>query len=202
MRTKFKAWTEPYINEHPEVCLTKEQFISLECPINLEIGSGKGNFLMNMAKMFPDQLFVGIERNVTCAGITCKKLVDNEMTNAKLMWVDAGLLLPEVKDDVIDRVFLNFSDPWPKKRHAKRRLTAIQFLNSYYRVLKKGGRIIIKTDQKDLYDFTLENLPETKFNIIYQSENYQELDPFDTMTEYEESFRKEGLPIYRLILEK
>ncbi len=202
MRTKFKAWTEPYINEHPEVCLTKEQFVSLECPINLEIGSGKGNFLMNMAKMFPDQLFVGIERNVTCAGITCKKLVDNEMTNAKLMWVDAGLLLPEVKDDVIDRVFLNFSDPWPKKRHAKRRLTAIQFLNSYYRVLKKGGRIIIKTDQKDLYDFTLENLPETKFNIIYQSENYQELDPFDTMTEYEESFRKEGLPIYRLILEK
>jgi tRNA (guanine-N7-)-methyltransferase len=202
MRTKFKAWTEPYINEHPEVCLTKEQFISLECPINLEIGSGKGNFLMNMAKMFPDQLFVGIERNVTCAGITCKKLVDNEMTNAKLMWVDAGLLLPEVKDDVIDRVFLNFSDPWPKKRHAKRRLTAVQFLNSYYRVLKKGGRIIIKTDQKDLYDFTLENLPETKFNIIYQSENYQELDPFDTMTEYEESFRKEGLPIYRLILEK
>lgn len=202
MRTKFKAWTEPYINEHPEVCLTKEQFISLECPINLEIGSGKGNFLMNMAKMFPDQLFVGIERNVTCAGITCKKLVDNEMTNAKLMWVDAGLLLPEVKDDVIDSVFLNFSDPWPKKRHAKRRLTAIQFLNSYYRVLKKGGRIIIKTDQKDLYDFTLENLPETKFNIIYQTENYQELDPFDTMTEYEESFRKEGLPIYRLILEK
>ena len=202
MRTKFKAWTEPYINEHPEVCLTKEQFISLDCPINLEIGSGKGNFLINLAKMFPDQLFVGIERNVTCAGITCKKLVDNEMTNAKLMWVDAGLLLPEVKDDVIDRVFLNFSDPWPKKRHAKRRLTAIQFLNSYYRVLKKGGRIIIKTDQKDLYDFTLENLPETKFNIIYQTENYQELDPFDTMTEYEESFRKEGLPIYRLILEK
>ena len=154
MRTKFKAWTEPYINEHPEVCLTKEQFISLECPINLEIGSGKGNFLMNMAKMFPDQLFVGIERNVTCAGITCKKLVDNEMTNAKLMWVDAGLLLPEVKDDVIDRVFLNFSDPWPKKRHAKRRLTAIQFLNSYYRVLKKVEESLLKLTKK-IYTISL-----------------------------------------------
>ena len=202
MRTKFKAWTEPYINEHPEVCLTREQFISLDCPIYLEIGSGKGNFLMNMAKANPDKLFIGLERNVTCAGITCKKLVDNEMTNAKIMWIDAGILLPDVKDDVIDNVFLNFSDPWPKKRHAKRRLTAIQFLNSYYRVLKPGGRIIIKTDQKDLYDFTLENLPETKFKIAFQSEDYKELVSFDTMTEYEESFRKEGLPIYRLILEK
>lgn len=202
MRTKFKAWTEPYILEHPEVCLTKEQFINLDCPIYLEIGSGKGNFLMNMANNNPDKLFVGIERNVTCAGITCKKLVDNEMKNAKLMWVDAAILLPEVKDDVIDNVFLNFSDPWPKKRHHKRRLTAIQFLNAYYRVLKPGGRIIIKTDQKDLYDFTLENLGETKFKIVFQTENYQELDEFDTMTEYEENFRKEGLPIYRLILEK
>lgn len=202
MRTKFKAWTQPYIEEHPEVCLTKEQFVSLTCPIYLEIGSGKGNFLMNMAKANEDKLFIGIERNVTCAGITCKKLVDNKMTNAKIMWLDAGILLPDVQDNFIDKVFLNFSDPWPKKRHAKRRLTAIQFLNAYYRVLKEGGTIIIKTDQKDLYDFTLENLPETKFKIIYQNENYQELDSFDTMTEYEESFRKEGLPIYRLILEK
>ena len=202
MRTKFKAWTEPYLNEHKEVTIEVATLVSLNDPFYLEIGSGKGQFLVNMAKRYPNKTFIGIERNVTCAGFTAKKLVEEEVKNAKILWDNADRVLIDLKDECIETIFLNFSDPWPKKRHAKRRLTASQYLAAYYRVLKPQGKVIIKTDQKDLYDFTLENLEESKFKIIYKTENYEELDEFDSLTEYEENFREEGLPIYRIILEK
>ena len=202
MRTKFKAWTEPYIKEHKEVTFDVATLASFSKPYYLEIGSGKGQFILDMAKKFPDKFFVGVERNVTCAGFSAKKLVDNQIANAKIMWVNADEILNELKEGSVTGIFLNFSDPWPKKRHAKRRLTADRYLSSYYRILKKDGYLIIKTDQKDLYDFTLENLSSSSFKLVLQTENYQELDEFDTLTEYEESFRNEGLPIYRIILQK
>ena len=202
MRTKFKAWTEPYIKEHPEVMFDIEQLLSFNKPFFLEIGSGKGQFLLDMAKKFPDKFFIGVERNVTCSGITCKKLVENEITNAKLMYIDAEVLMKEIKDDSIESIFLNFSDPWPKKRHHKRRLTAESYLNNYYRVLKRGGHLIIKTDNVDLFAFTLENIDNSKFKIVSKTDNYQDYDEFDTMTEYEKSFREEGIPIHRIVLEK
>ena len=202
MRTKFKAWTEPYIKEHPEVMFSLEQLLAFDQPFYLEIGSGKGQFLLDMAKKFPDKFFIGVERNVTCSGITCKKLVDNEITNAKLMYIDAEVLMKEVKDDSIESIFLNFSDPWPKKRHHKRRLTAESYLNNYYRVLKNGGRLIIKTDNVDLFAFTVENIGNSKFKVISKTDDYQDYDNFDTMTEYEKSFRDDGVPIHRIVLEK
>lgn len=202
MRTKFKAWTEPYIKEHPEVMFNLEQLLAFDQPFYLEIGSGKGQFLLDMAKKFPGKFFIGVERNVTCSGITCKKLVDNEITNAKLMYIDAEVLMKEVKDDSIESIFLNFSDPWPKKRHHKRRLTAESYLNNYYRVLKNGGRLIIKTDNVDLFAFTVENIGNSKFKVISKTDDYQDYDDFDTMTEYEKSFRDDGVPIHRIVLEK
>ena len=202
MRTKFKAWTEPYIKEHPEVMFTEEQLLSFKNAYYLEIGSGKGQFLIDMAKKFPNKFFVGIERNVTCSGFTAKKLVENEINNAKLMFINAEVLLPNIKDNSVDGIFLNFSDPWPKKRHHKRRLTAISYLNNYYRILKAGARLMIKTDNTDLFSFTKENLDQTKFKVIYLNENYVEHDDFDCMTEYEQSFREEGVAIHRIVLEK
>lgn len=202
MRTKYKAWTKPYLQEHKEVQIDIPSLSALTCPYFLEIGSGKGQFILNMAKNNPNKLFIGVERNQTCAGFTAKKLVDEHIENAKIMWENADRILMDLPDNVVDIIFLNFSDPWPKKKHAKRRLTATQYLSAYYRVLKKDGKIIMKTDQKDLYDFTLENLEETKFHIIYKTENYETLDDFDVTTEYEDDFRKEGLPIYRIILQK
>ena len=202
MRTKFKAWTEPYIKNHPEVGLDIPSLVNLNKPYYLEIGSGKGQFILDMALKNPDKTFIGVERNVTCAGFTAKKLVDNKIENAKIMWVNADEILTELKEGSVEGIFLNFSDPWPKKRHAKRRLTADRYLSSYFKVLKPGARLIIKTDQKDLYDFTLENLETSPFKLIYKTEDYQTLDEFDTITEYEASFREEGLPIYRIILEK
>ena len=202
MRTKFKAWTEPYIKDHPEVGLDIPSLVNLNKPYYLEIGSGKGQFILDMALKNPDKTFIGVERNVTCAGFTAKKLVDNKIENAKIMWVNADEILTELKEGSVEGIFLNFSDPWPKKRHAKRRLTADRYLSSYFKVLKPGARLIIKTDQKDLYDFTLENLETSPFKLIYKTEDYQTLDEFDTITEYEASFREEGFPIYRIILEK
>ena len=202
MRTKYKPWALPYIKEHQEVMFDLERLSHFEKPYYLEIGSGKGQFLVNMAKKFPDKYFIGVERNVTCCGFTAKKLVEEEVTNAKLMFINAELLMTEIKDNSIEGIFLNFSDPWPKKRHHKRRLTAISYLNNYYRVLKEHGRLIIKTDNPDLFAFTLENLAESKFKVISKTDDYQDIDEFDTMTEYEQSFREEGINIHRIVLEK
>ena len=202
MRTKFKAWAEPYLNEHPEVMFTEEQLASFNKPYYLEIGSGKGQFLVDMAKKFPDKFFIGVERNVTCCGFTAKKLVEEKVINAKLIFINVEVLFNIIKDESIDGIFLNFSDPWPKKRHHKRRLTAQSFLANYYRILKKGGRLMMKTDNPDLFSFTLENLEESPFRVIEKSDNYLEHVEFDTMTEYEQCFRDEGTPIHRLVLEK
>ena len=202
MRTKFKAWAEPFINEHPEVMCTEDALTNLKEGTVLEIGSGKGGFLLGMSKKFPNKTFIGIERNVTCCGFTAKKLVENEIENSKLLFGDFERVSQFIKNNMISDVFLNFSDPWPKKRHSKRRLTANKFLDEYFRILCNGGRLIIKTDNKDLFDFSKETLENSKFKLVSYTEDYQELDDFDCMTEYEASFREEGQPIYRMILEK
>ena len=202
MRTKYKPWALPYINEHTEVMLDLQGLSSFKKPYYLEIGSGKGQFLVDMAKKFPELFFIGVERNVTCCGFTAKKLVEEKIENAKLMYINAEVLMNEIKDNSLEGIFLNFSDPWPKKRHHKRRLTAMSYLNNYYRVLKSGARLVIKTDNPDLFAFTLENLENSKFKVISKTDDYQDYDEFDTMTEYEQSFRDEGVAIHRIILEK
>ena len=202
MRTKYKPWALPYINEHTEVMLDLQGLSSFKKPYYLEIGSGKGQFLVDMAKKFPELFFIGVERNVTCCGFTAKKLVEEKIENAKLMYINAEVLMNEIKDNSLEGIFLNFSDPWPKKRHHKRRLTAMSYLDNYYRVLKSGARLVIKTDNPDLFVFTLENLENSKFKVISKTDDYQDYDEFDTMTEYEQSFRDEGVAIHRIILEK
>ena len=201
MRTKFKAWAEPFINEHPEVMCSFEQLNEL-CSYYLEIGSGKGQFLLDMALKYPSLTFIGVEKNITCAGFTAKKLVENEIKNAKLVHADAGQMTPSIADASVEGIFLNFSDPWPKKRHTKRRLTSESFLNEYYRILKKGSRLIFKTDNYDLFTYSLEVIGASKFKLVEANYSYDGKDEFDATTEYEKSFREEGQPIYRLILEK
>ena len=201
MRTKYKPWAKPYIEEHTEVMCPFDN-INNHRNYSLEIGSGKGQFLVNMAKNHPDTFFIGMERNVTCAGFTAKKLVEGEITNAKLVFADAGQVLPSIEAESVEGIFLNFSDPWPKKRHAKRRLTSDSFLGQYYRILKKGAKLIFKTDNYDLFTYSLEILENSTFKLVEANYSYDGKDPFDEVTEYEASFRELGQPIYRLILEK
>ena len=108
MRTKFKAWAEPFINEHPEVMCSFDD-LNNQGSYYLEIGSGKGQFLLDMAKKFPNIKFIGVEKNITCAGFTAKKLVENKIENAKLVFSDAQMMTPSINSDSIEGIFLNFS---------------------------------------------------------------------------------------------
>ena len=201
MRTKYKPWAKPFIEEHTEVMCPFDQ-LNDYIPYYLEIGSGKGQFLAIMANNHPDKTFIGIERNVTCAGFTAKKLVEQEIKNAKLVCANAEAVLPNIKDNSVEAIFLNFSDPWPKKRHTKRRLTSNSFLLEYHRILKSGAKLIFKTDNLDLFNYSIEVIKESSFKLVEANTNYNGQDPFDALTEYEANFRELGQPIYRLILEK
>ena len=201
MRTRFKKWTVPYIEEHQEYSLNDEEISSLK-DFYLEIGSGKGEFLLRMAEKFPERSFVGVEKSVTCAGIALKKLVEAEIKNAKLLYRDGADVIKLLKKNSVNIIYLNFSDPWPKKRHYKRRLTYSNFLSEYKRILKKDGLIIFKTDNSDLFAYSLESFEEAGLKVVSVDENYDGLDPNDAQTEYEEFFRSEGTPIKRVVLKK
>ena len=202
MRTKYKPWALPYLEEHKEVQLTLEDFKELNAPIYLEIGSGKGQFLVDMAKKFPEINFIGVEKNVSCSGFLAKKLVEGEIPNAKMFYGDGKDVLDNMKDNSVKYLFLNFSDPWPKKRHNKRRLTHDNFLKEYKRVLMEDGELIFKTDNFDLFEFSVEKFEELGFNIVSITRDYETHVEFDTMTEYEASFRAKGQKIARIVVRK
>ena len=203
MRTKYKPWAKPYIDEHKEVMFNLEELSSFDKPYYLEIGSGKGQFLVDMAKKFPGKFFVGVERNVTCCGFTAKKLVEEEIINAKLMFINAEVLMQEIKDESLEGIFLNFSDPWPKDRHARRRLTSHEFLDRYNQFLTPDGCIEFKTDNQDLFTFSLEEIENSPIWHLDAStrdlHNDEIMNQGNVMTEYEEKFSSKGNPICKLI---
>lgn len=202
MRTKYKPWAAPYLLEHKEIGITLEEIALLEYPVYLEIGSGKGQFLLDMASKFSDINFIGVEKNISCSGFCAKKLVENKITNAKLFAGDGEAVVQSLKDKTVKCLFLNFSDPWPKKKHNKRRLTHDSFLKEYHRILSDDGVIIFKTDNVDLFNFSVEKFNEFDFEIIGLTNDYQEIDEFDTPTEYEMNFRNKGIKINRLIAKR
>ncbi|MCR4879892.1 MAG: tRNA (guanosine(46)-N7)-methyltransferase TrmB [Bacilli bacterium] len=196
MRTKYKPWALPYINEHQEVQVSLDLLSTLD-DIYLEIGSGKGQFLVEMAKKNPTLRFIGIERNVTCSGFIAKKLVEEEITNAFLIYNNAEKVLEMMKEKSVNILYLNFSDPWPKTRHHKRRLTSERFCALYKKVLKDDGLIIQKTDNLELFEFSIETFKENGFKILEIDKDYQ-INDDDVVTEYEADFRCAHLPIYRM----
>ncbi len=199
MRTHFKAWTVPYLEEHQEYSLKDEEISSLD-NFYLEIGSGKGEFLLNMCLKFPERQFLGIEKNVTCAGITLKKLVEAEVPNVKFLQRDGQEVVQLIKDHSVNIIYLNFSDPWPKKRHYKRRLTSERFLGEYKRILKEDGCLIFKTDNRVLFDYSIETFKDAGFIIKSIDNDYDGLDKEDYPTEYEMFYREEGTPINRVVV--
>ena len=201
MRTKYKPWAKPYLDEHQEVQFPFEQLKTLS-HLHLELGCGKGAFIVDMAKKHPDTFYLAIEKNVTCAGMTAKLLVEQEINNAKLMFIDGEKVVEELNDNSVQILYLNFSDPWPKKRHEKRRLTYEGFINKYVRVLEKGGEIRFKTDNDELYEFSKESFKESTLTIVFDIYDYDGKDIEDSPTEYEIKKREAGLKIHRLILRK
>ena len=205
MRTKYKQWAVDYVDLHPEIALVKfdksDNFFK-DKPVIFEIGSGKGDFIAAISLAHPEYNYLAIEKVKTVAGMMCKKLVDQGNENVKVFPWSAELIFEEIDEGFVHSIYLNFSDPWPKKKHEKRRLTYISFLEQYYRILRKGGRLYFKTDNDDLYFYTREELLLTKFKVISDEEYYEFDSETDYITEYENKFRSVGKSIHRIILEK
>lgn len=151
--------------------------------IEIEIGMGKGKFIIEKAIQNPNVNFIGIEKYDSPLVSAVKKLEELELNNLRLVCIDA-LEIEEMFDHEIDKIYLNFSDPWPKKRHIKRRLTSSVFLNKYESLFKNEKRIEMKTDNDDLYDYSCESFIENGYDIVKTDTNY-----LDTIrTEYEDKF--------------
>lgn len=151
--------------------------------IEIEIGTGKGKFIIEKAIQNPNINFIGIEKYDSPLVSAVKKLEELELNNLRLVCIDA-LEIEEIFDHEVDKIYLNFSDPWPKKRHAKRRLTSSVFLNKYESLFKNEKRIEMKTDNDDLYDYSCESFIENGYDIVKTDTNY-----LDTIrTEYEDKF--------------
>lgn len=205
MRYKYRQWAVDYLSLHPEVALEQIDFSDSffnEKPLCVEIGSGKGDFIIAMAKKYPDKNFLAVERVRTVAGMMAKKIVEEGLTNVKVFPNDINIIFEEIKDDSLEEIYLNFVDPWPKKRHAKRRLTFINKLNQYYRILKVGGYVKFKSDNDGLFAFTTEEFQNTKFKVVEINEKYEFDEANDAMSEYERKFRDLGQNIHRIVAVK
>ena len=205
MRCKYKPWAVQYLIDHPEV--SKEKFDAKDEYFNcsklaLEIGSGKGDFLITLAKRNPNTHYVSIEVIRSVAGVLAKKIVDNKINNIILYPLDVEVLFEAIPDGFFDVIYLNFSDPWPKKKHAKRRLTFHKFLDQYHRLLKPNGNVIFKTDNTALYEFSMEEFKNSKFINVSFIDDYVFDEENDAMTEYETKFRAEGKTIHKIIAQR
>lgn len=185
------CWKEVFQNEHP---------------VYIEIGMGKGQFLLNMAKTHPNINFVGIERYSSVLLRAIERLETEEfkdLQNIRFVCMDARDLENVFAPGEVKKIYLNFSDPWPKARHAKRRLTSTEFLARYEKVLAKGGEVEFKTDNTPLFDFSLEQVKEAGWHLIahtYDLHHNKEMNQGNIMTEYEEKFSSRGNPINKLII--
>ena len=202
MRGRFKKWAEPLINENPKLaCFDNElnsnqnflKFLNkAKDNLILEIGSGKGKFITSMASKFPSLYFLAIEKNVSISGICLKEIIKSEVGNVFLISGDFEKIYPQI---------INTKFPWPKKRHEKRRLTHPNFLLKYEHLLN-GNNLILKTDNLDMFNYSLESLKENNWNITYLNYDYKQDDNFDALTNYEEMFINKNIKINRLIANK
>lgn len=170
-------------------------------PIHVEIGMGKGKFIMQLAAMNPKVNYIGIEKYSSVLLRALEKRQETELTNLYFIRFDAEYLNNIFGQEEVSRIYLNFSDPWPKDRHARRRLTSKEFFKRYDACLKKEGEVIFKTDNRELFDFSLEEvkLADWELNeVTYDLHNSEYLQG-NVMTEYEEKFVAKGNPIYRLV---
>ena len=173
-------------------------------PIHIEVGMGKGKFLTELAQLNPNINYIGIEKYSSVLIRAVEKIEQIELSNLFFIRMDAEDINDVFAEGEIDQIYLNFSDPWPKDRHAKRRLTSHQFLRRYDQFLKRDGVIIFKTDNKALFDFSLEEVPVAGWKL----ENYtydlhhSEYNEGNVMTEYEEKFSSMGNPICRMVISR
>ncbi len=172
-------------------------------PIHAEIGMGKGKFITKMASLNPDINYVGIEKYSSVLIRAIEKMEEEPLPNLRFIRMDAEEIESVFSRNEISRIYLNFSDPWPKDRHAKRRLPSGRFLARFANILTEDGTIEFKTDNRQLFDFALEEAPAAGWKIIvstFDLHNDPELNAGNIMTEYEEKFSGSGNPICKYII--
>ncbi len=207
MRLRRKPWIDEAIKEYESFvylaqCDTHKgawnaSFARPDAPLWVELGTGKGSFISQMAQLHPEVNFIGIEIQIGVIYYAAKKCAAANLSNVRLLRADVARLEELFAPGEVDRFFINFCDPWPKKRHAKRRLTYRAFLDRYARLLADGGRLDFKSDNAGLFDFTLEEfqlrqwpLSEVTYDLHHSGIRNE------AMTEYEVKFSAKGQPIF------
>lgn len=212
MRLRNIPGADDVIKRHPIAVKEEKEYkgkwknvFGNEQPIHMEIGMGKGQFLLTLAKQNPEINYIGIERYSSVLLRALEKFDTEEfcgLTNIRFICMDA-MELPEVFElGEVAKIYLNFSDPWPKARHARRRLTSTRFFEQYDKVLAKEGVVEFKTDNRPLFEFSLEQVEEAGWKLLAHSfdlHSDEKMNVGNVMTEYEEKFSSMGNPIHKLI---
>ncbi|AGM25551.1 tRNA (guanosine(46)-N7)-methyltransferase TrmB [Spiroplasma chrysopicola] len=204
MRLRNKPWANDYFLREKDYTVHNpakyrgkwaKKIFKNNHPLNIEIGCGKGGFILTLAKNNPDQNYIAIEKFPSVAVNALKKLVNEKLSNLKIITDDAQTLTEIFAPEEISKIYLNFSDPWPKKRHAKRRLTSKKFLPLYDEILKNNGRIYFKTDNDDLFTFSITEFGDNNWTIVKQTTDLY-ANPMllknNIATEYEQRFVEMG----------
>lgn len=192
------------LEEDPKAGKWHELFGS-DRPVHIEIGMGKGQFITALASLHPEINYIGIEKysSVLVRALEKTDSITPPLSNLRFIRMDAENICTMFAPNEIDRIYLNFSDPWPKDRHAKRRLTSQQFLERYRQIMKPAGQLEFKTDNKDLFRFSLEQVESAGWHLIAATEDLHHddaMNPGNIMTEYEQRFAALGNPICKMVI--
>ena len=194
----------PYVVQEPKEMKNKwKELFGISNPIYIEIGMGKGQFITTMAKNNPNINFIGIEKYSSVLLRAIQKVEAEEIPNLRFLCIDAKEIVDFFGKEEIDKIYLNFSDPWPKDRHAKRRLPSREFLKRYDQILKPDGVVEFKTDNEGLFAFALEEIEPAGWKLdamTHDLHHNKELCAGNVMTEYEEKFSEIGNPIHKYVI--
>lgn len=207
MRMRKKPWARDLISQRTDCVISDPVAMKghwhdiAKGPLHLEIGAGKGGYWIGMGRLYPDQGWIAVEKVPDAAAMGLKKAGDDVLPSMKMIVGDGAAVSDWFAPGEVDYIHLNFSDPWPKKGHAKRRLTYPSFLLGYALILAADGRLIMKTDNEQLFDFSLETLAAAGWRKLDENRNWREYPhPEDVITEYEQNFMNLHQPIYRVEL--
>ena len=198
----------PYVVQDPQSLKGKwHEFFGNDNPIRIEVGMGKGQFITTLAQQNPNINYIGIEKysSVLVRALEKADAMETQPENLRFIRMDAENICNMFAKHEVDGIYLNFSDPWPKDRHAKRRLTSQTFLGRYDKILKPEGHVEFKTDNKDLFQFSLEQVEPAGWHLdafTWDLHHDETLNQGNVMTEYEQKFSSMGNPICKMIISR
>ena len=207
MRVRNRKGATELLEAHPQYVILNpadakgrwQEIFGNDHPIHVEVGSGKGAFVSGMAKANPEINYIGIDIQKSVLSYALDKVLATDVPNIKLLRVDGSDLTDYFEEGEIDRLYLNFSDPWPKKRHEKRRLTYQSFLATYQQILPENGEIHFKTDNRGLFEYSLVSFSQfgMKLKGVWLDLHASDFED-NVLTEYEQKFANKGQVIYRV----